>query len=66
MAAQDWIGRGYGYQITAGDLLEAYSFVLNAHKANEAEAQIKIQIRDLITEYDSGNNILLATLRDRV
>jgi hypothetical protein len=54
-------GRGYGYQITAGDVLEAYSSVLNA-----AEAQIKTQIRDLITEDDSGNNIILATLRDRL
>jgi hypothetical protein len=31
-----------------------------------AEAQIKTQIRDLITEDDSGNNIILATLRDKL
>jgi hypothetical protein len=66
MAALHWIARGYGYQITAGDVLEAYSSVLNAaNAAGVSEAQIKAQIRDVITENDSGNNILLATLRDR-
>ena len=67
MAALHWMARGYGYQITAGDVLEAYSSVLNAASAaGVAEAQIKAQIRDLITEVDSGNNIILATLRDRL
>ena len=57
----------YGYQITAGDVLEAYSSILNAASAaGVAEAQIKVQIRDLITEDDSGNNIILATLRDKL
>jgi len=61
------MARGYGYQITAGDVLEAYSSILNAASAaGVSEAQIKAQIRDVITENDSGNNILLATLRDRL
>jgi hypothetical protein len=67
MAALRWMARGYGYQITAGDVLEAYSSLLNAASAaGVAEAQIKAQIRDVITEEDSGNNIILATLRDRL
>ncbi|MEI7996012.1 MAG: hypothetical protein WCH01_14035 [Methylococcaceae bacterium] len=67
MAALHWMARGYGYQITAGDVLEAYSSILNAaNAAGVAEAQIKAQIRDLITEGDSGNNIILATLRDKL
>ena len=67
MAALHWMARGYGYQITAGDVLEAYSSVLNAASAaGVSEAQIKAQIRDVITEDDSGNNILLAILRDRL
>jgi hypothetical protein len=54
MAALHWMARCYGYQITAGYVLEAYSSVLNAaNAANVAETQI----RDLITEDDSGNNI---------
>jgi hypothetical protein len=45
MAAPHWMTRGYGYQISAGDVLEAYSSVLNAvSAANVAEAQIKTQI----------------------
>ena len=67
MAALYWMARGYGYKITAGDVLEAYSSVLNAASAADiSEAQIKAQIRDVITEEDSGNNIVLATLRDRL
>ncbi len=61
-----WHG-GFGYKITAGDVLEAYSLVLNAASAADvSEAQINAQIRDVITEEDSGNNIILATLRDRL
>jgi hypothetical protein len=67
MAALHWMARGYGYQITAGDVLEAYSSVLNAARAKGlTEAQVKAQIRDVISEGDSGNNIILATIRDRL
>jgi hypothetical protein len=59
------MARGYGYQITAGDVSEAYTSVLNAARfAGITEAQIKAQIRDVISEGDTGNNIILATLRD--
>ena len=65
MAALYWMARGCGYKITAGDVLEAYSSVLNASSAADvSEAQIKAQLRDVITEENSGNNIVLATLRD--
>jgi hypothetical protein len=67
MAALHWMARGYGYQITTGDVFEAYTSVLNAARfAGITEAQIKAQIRDVISEGDSGNNIILATLRDRL
>ena len=43
-------------KLPAGDVLEAYSSLLNAARfAGITEAQIKAQIRDLITEGDSGN-----------
>jgi hypothetical protein len=67
MAALRWMARGYGYQITTGDVFEAYTSVLNAARfAGITEAQIKAQIRDVISQGDSGNNIILATLRDRL
>ena len=67
MSALHWMARGYGYQITTGDVFEAYTSVLNAARfAGITEAQIKAQIRDVISEGDSGNNIILATLRDRL
>lgn len=66
MAALHWMARGYGYQMTAGDVLDAYSSVLNAASAKGmTEAQIKAQIRNVIGEGDFGNNIL-ATLKDRL
>ncbi len=55
MAALHWMARGYGYQINAGDVLEAYSSVLNAASAaGVSEAQIKAQIRDVITDVSGG------------
>ena len=33
MAALHWMARGYGYQITAGDVLEVYSSILNTASA---------------------------------
>lgn len=66
MAALHWMARGYGYQITASDVLEAYSSILNAANAKGiSEAHIKAQIREVITKDNSGTNIVLATLRDR-
>ena len=67
MAALYWMARGYGYKITDGDVLDAYSALINAAKAvGVSESLLKAQIRDIITEYDTDNNILLATLRDRL
>jgi hypothetical protein len=67
MAALYWMARGYGYKIAAGDVLDAYSALINAAKAvGVSESLLKAQIRDIITEYDTDNNILLATLRDRL
>jgi len=65
LAALQWIARGYGYQITAGDVLEAYSCILKAaSSAGITEAQIKTQILDVIPKDDSGNNFILATLKN--
>ncbi|TAL52254.1 MAG: hypothetical protein EPN89_02250 [Methylovulum sp.] len=67
MAALHWMSRGYGYQMTASDVLEAYSSILNAASAKGAsEAEIKAQIREVITKDNSGTNMVLATLRDKL
>ena len=67
MAALYWMARGYGYQMTASDVLEAYSSILNAASAKGAsEAEIKAQIREVITKDNSGTNMVLATLRDKL
>lgn len=67
MAALHWMGRGYGYQITSGDVLEAYACVLKAAgTAGIKETQIKTQILDVITKDESGNNFMLATLKNRL
>jgi hypothetical protein len=55
MAALHSIARGYDYQINAGDVLEAYSSVLTAASATGVT---EAQIRDMISEGDSDNNII--------
>ena len=67
MAALRWMARGYGYQITTGDVLEAYTSVLNAARfAGIPEAQINAQIREVMSQEDAGNHSILATLRKRL
>ena len=67
MAALHWMARGYGYQMNSNDVLEAYSSILNAASVKGAsEAEIKAQIREVISRDNSGTNMVLATLRDKL
>jgi hypothetical protein len=67
MAALYWMSRGYGYQITATEVMEAYSAILKAtHSAGITEAQIKTQILDLITVQTSPNGFVLSVLKNHL
>ncbi|MEQ1636836.1 MAG: hypothetical protein ABL903_09080 [Methylococcales bacterium] len=63
IAALYWLSRGYGYQITTTDIMEAYSAILiAAHFAGIAEALIKSQISGVVTSQSQNNGFVLATL----
>lgn len=57
------MSRGYGYQITATDVLDAYkSLTLAANHAGIAGAQIKARIQETIGAQTPGNAFMLSTL----
>jgi len=63
LTALYWMSRGYGYQITATDVLDAYkSLILAANHAGIAETQIKAQIQETIGAQTPGNAFMLSTL----
>jgi hypothetical protein len=53
MAALHWIAAGYGYEITAVDVLAAYSSTLEAAKNCSAVDEIEGRIRELLTAPNS-------------
>lgn len=67
MAALYWMAKGYGYEITSADVLNAYSFVLSAAgNAGMTEAHIKKLIIDKISTVGSGTNFVLKILGDHL
>lgn len=59
MAALRWIAAGHGYEITGGDVLDAYESVMQAaNRASIEEQQIKAKIRNLL-ETQSVNRVFL-------
>lgn len=63
LTALYWMSRGYGYQITATDVLDAYKLlILAANHAGIAETQIKARIQETIGAQTPGNAFMLSTL----
>lgn len=63
LTALYWMSQGYGYQITATDVLDAYkSLMLAANHAGIAEAQIKARIQETLREKTPGNAFMLSAL----
>ncbi|MGZ8172274.1 MULTISPECIES: hypothetical protein [Methylobacter] len=63
LTALYWMSRGYGYQITATDVLDAYkSLILAANHAGIAETQIKARIQETIGAQTPGNAFMFSTL----
>lgn len=63
LTALYWMSQGYGYQITATDVLDAYkSLMLAANLAGIAETEIKARIRETLGEKTSGNAFMFAAL----
>ncbi|MCB1984418.1 MAG: hypothetical protein H6936_08425 [Burkholderiales bacterium] len=63
LAALRWMSLGHGYEITAGDVLEAYTAAIKAaHCAGISTEQINAQIRDMLSGAQPGNKFLMAVL----
>ena len=67
LAALHWMALGYGYDITGGDVLDAYTAVLQAvPAAGVAVDQVQTQVRDLIAGAHPGSKLLETMLGQRV
>ena len=66
MAAIHWMTKGYGYEITMGDVMEACSCILTAASvAGIPETQIKAKILDEVTAASPGNAHLISIIKTR-
>lgn len=63
LAALHWISRGHGYEITGGDVLDAYSAVIQAAVGAGVPVQrVNEQIRAIIAGAQPGNSLMSAIL----
>lgn len=63
LAALRWISLGHGYEITAGDVLEAYTAVSAAAPgADISMQQVKENIRNMVSGSQPNNKFVLAVL----
>jgi hypothetical protein len=54
-----WMSRGYGYQITATDVLDAYkSLILAANHVGMSEIQVQVQVKEVIVNTPENTFIL--------
>ena len=67
LAALHWMALGYGYDITGGDVLDAYAAVMQAAQAaGVAVDQVQAQVRNLIAGAHPGSKLLETMLGQRV
>jgi hypothetical protein len=63
LAALHWISRGHGYEITGGDVLDAYAAVTQAAVGAGVPAQrINEQIRAMTAGAQPGNSLMRTIL----
>ncbi len=63
LASLRWISLGYGYEITGGDVLDAYSAVMQAAPGAGASTQrVNEQIREMIGGVQPGNQLMRTIL----
>lgn len=63
LAALRWMSLGHGYEITAGDVLEAYTAVIKAAPgAGVSTEQVNAQIRNMVSGAQPGNKFVMGVL----
>ncbi len=67
LAALYWMAKGYGYEITTGDVMAACtSIVKAASHTGQSESQINAQILDAVSRVGSGNVQFISMIRNRL
>lgn len=62
LASLRWIAKGYGYEITGKEVLEAYTTALLAARALNSTAQVNSEIQDITTWGNPKNNFVFQVL----
>ena len=66
LAALHWISRGHGYEITAGEVQEAFDALIAAtHAAGRDVQRARTQVQDLITGSPAQKFMLVILIRIR-
>jgi hypothetical protein len=63
LAALQWLLRGYGYELTAQDVVDALSHTLEAARHNGTEADTVRRIRLLVDQHPTAEHTMVALLR---
>ena len=66
MAALHWLVEGYGYEITALDVVSAYSFTLQAAENAECADAAQQRIRELVAQESFGERFVTRVLGPRL
>lgn len=67
LAALRWIGRGHGYEMTSGEVLDAWSATLQAaHQAGVGEHTIKVQVHSLMAGDTASARFMQGVLGSRL
>lgn len=62
MAALRWLVEGYGYEITALDVMNAYSYTMQAAEHAGCADATQRRIRDLVAKDSSGGHFVTKVL----
>jgi hypothetical protein len=66
LAAMQWLLRGYGYDLTAQDVVDALNHTLEAARHNGAEADTVRSIQLLVDQHPAAERFIVALLRRRL
>jgi hypothetical protein len=66
LAALQWLLRGYGYELTAQDVVDALSHSLEAARHNGTEADTERRIQLLVDQHPRAERTIVALLRRRL
>ncbi len=66
LTALHWIIQGYGYEITGGDILEAFDYTMKAAANAKMEEVVLKRVRELVAGMGQNNRFVIDLLRSRL